>query len=91
MLKKLCFALALLLLTNRVRPEAAQTFRYFAQQGVAIKVISGDNPMTVSEVARRAGIAGYQCPVDGKLFTAKPDKAQQCYRKADVGFRLCFF
>ena len=48
--------LALLLLTNRIRPEAPDTFRYFAQQGVAIKVISGDNPATVSEVAQRAGI-----------------------------------
>ena len=48
--------LALVLLTNRIRPSAPETFAYFAQQGVAIKVISGDNPATVSEVARRAGI-----------------------------------
>ena len=38
-----------------------------------------------------AGISGYQCPVDGKLFTAKPDNAQQGYRKADVGFRSSLF
>ena len=50
--------LALILLTNRIRPEAKDTFAYFRAQGVAIKVISGDNPMTVSEVARRAGIDG---------------------------------
>ena len=49
--------LALVLLTNRIRPEAPETFRYFAQQGVSIRVISGDNPVTVSDVARRAGIA----------------------------------
>ena len=48
--------LALVLLTNRIRPEAPETFRYFAQQGVSIRVISGDNPVTVSDVARRAGI-----------------------------------
>lgn len=47
--------LALILLSNKIRPEAPQTFSYFAQQGVRTKVISGDNPLTVSEVARRAG------------------------------------
>ena len=47
---------ALILMTNRIRPEAQGTFSYFAQQGVAIKVISGDNPATVADVAQRAGI-----------------------------------
>ena len=50
--------LALVLLTNRIRPEAPETFRYFKEQGVSIRVISGDNPVTVSDVARRAGIEG---------------------------------
>ena len=50
--------LALVLLTNRIRPEAPETFRYFKEQGVSIRVISGDNPATVSDVARRAGIEG---------------------------------
>ena len=57
-------ALALVLLTNRIRPEAPDTFAYFASQGVAIKVISGDNPVTVSEVARRAGIAHAEDYID---------------------------
>ena len=62
--------LALVLLTNRIRPEAPDTFAYFAQQGVTIKVISGDNPVTVSEVARRAGIANADLWIDaGKLET----------------------
>lgn len=56
--------LALILLTNRIRPEAPDTFSYFAAQGVTIKVISGDNPITVSEVARRAGIAGAEAYID---------------------------
>ena len=43
-------------LTNPIRKDAPDTFRYFAEQGVAIKVISGDNPVTVSEVAKQAGI-----------------------------------
>ncbi len=45
-----------IILTNPIRKDAPDTFRYFAEQGVAIKVISGDNPITVSEVAKQAGI-----------------------------------
>ena len=56
--------LALVLLTNRIRPEAPKTFAYFREQGVAIKVISGDNPATVADVARRAGIPGAELYID---------------------------
>ncbi|MFR8334548.1 MAG: hypothetical protein ACLU9S_21170 [Oscillospiraceae bacterium] len=50
--------MALVLLSNRIRATAPDTFRFFAQEGVSIRVISGDNPVTSLEVARRAGIAG---------------------------------
>lgn len=56
--------LAYLLLANPIREAAQETFRYFAEQGVEIKVISGDNPVTVSEVAKQAGIAGAEQYVD---------------------------
>lgn len=49
--------LGLILLSNPIRRDAPETFRYFAEQGVAIKVISGDNPATVSQIAMEAGIA----------------------------------
>ncbi len=62
----LLLPLALVLLTNRIRPEAPDTFAYFESQGVSIKVISGDNPETVSEVARRAGITGAENWVDAR-------------------------
>ena len=62
--------LALILLTNRIRPAAPDTFAYFKEQGVCIKVISGDNPQTVASVARRAGIDGTDSWVDAtKLET----------------------
>ena len=48
--------LALVMLTSRIRESAPETFAYFARQGVAVKVISGDDPLTVSQVAQRAGI-----------------------------------
>ena len=56
--------LALLPLQNRIRSSAPKTFAYFAEQGVAIKVISGDDPQAVSHVAAQAGIAGAQRWVD---------------------------
>jgi len=65
--------LALVLLTNRIRPEAPETFRYFAQQGVAVKVISGDDPLTVSEVARRAGIPAAERYIDAARLETEED------------------
>ena len=70
--------LALVPLTNRIRPEAPETFRYFTQQGVSIRVISGDNPVTVSEVARQAGISDADLYVDAStLEKRKLVKAMQ--------------
>ena len=60
--------LALILLSNKVRPSAPETFGYFTSQGVEIKVISGDNHVTVSEVARRAGIPGWDKCVDARTL-----------------------
>ncbi|MBS1847474.1 MAG: HAD-IC family P-type ATPase [Actinobacteria bacterium] len=47
---------ALALLEDRIRAEAADTLAYFASQGVAVKIISGDHPATVAAVARKAGL-----------------------------------
>ena len=52
--------LALILLKSRIRENALDTFRFFARQGVAVKVISGDDPATAADAARRAGIPGYE-------------------------------
>ena len=65
--------LALVALTNRIRPEAPATFSYFAQQGVTIKVISGDNPATVSDVARRAGIENAEKFIDANSLQTEED------------------
>ncbi len=47
---------AVITLSDNIRPEAVETIKWFKDNDVAVKVISGDNPVTVSEVARRAGI-----------------------------------
>ncbi len=65
--------LALICLTNRIRPEAPATFAYFKEQGVAVKVISGDDPATVSDVARRAGIENAEKYIDAS--TLETDEA----------------
>lgn len=63
-----CIPLVFILLQNPVRDTAVETFSYFKKQGVSVKVISGDNPLTVSEVSRLAGIEGYDNYVDASLL-----------------------
>lgn len=77
--EKLCkdfTPLCLILLSNKIRQEAPETFRYFAEQGVAIKVISGDNPITVSEVASKAGIQDADRYVDARTLTTDEEIRQ---------------
>lgn len=56
--------IALLVLSDTIRAEAPETFRYFREQGVTLKVISGDDPLTVSAIASAAGLEGYEKAVD---------------------------
>ena len=74
--------MALILITNRLRGEAAETFRYFKEQGVSVRVISGDNPSTVSEVARQAGIEGAELYVDASTLKTESslEAAAEKYR-----------
>ncbi|MEV4096865.1 HAD-IC family P-type ATPase [Streptosporangium saharense] len=66
---------ALVVLEQRIRPEAAETLRYFAEQNVAIKIISGDNPESVSAIATSLGVPGGQNAVDARTLPEDdPDK-----------------
>ncbi|MBQ1407730.1 MAG: HAD-IC family P-type ATPase [Eubacterium sp.] len=65
--------IALIYLANPVRESAKKTFRYFARNGVAIKVISGDNPVTVSNVALEAGIEGAETYIDARTLRDEAD------------------
>lgn len=60
-------------LRNEVRENAPATFAEFARQGVAVKVISGDNPLTVSKVAEEAGIEGSERFVDASTLITADD------------------
>ncbi len=63
---------ALVVLTERIRPDAADTLRYFAEQDVAVKVISGDNPRTVGAVAAALGLEDAEHPVDARGLPEDP-------------------
>lgn len=65
--------LCMVLLLNPVRKQAYETFRYFSGQGVEIKVISGDHPVTVSRAAQQAGISGAENYVDASALAAPED------------------
>lgn len=60
--------LGFVVLSNPIRKGAVKTFQYFNEQNVAIKVISGDSPKTVSEVAKQAGIANSDKYIDASLL-----------------------
>ena len=57
---------SLVVLEERIRPDAAETLSYFADQGVTVKVISGDDPRTVGSVARSVRVEGAEQPVDAR-------------------------
>ena len=57
------------MVSNPIRKNAKETFAFFKKQGVQIKVISGDNPITVSEVAKRAEIEGAENYIDASTLT----------------------
>ncbi len=70
-----CTPMALVLLEDIVRHDAPATLKYFADQGVTVKVISGDNNVTVGAVAHRAGLAGWQNNINAT--TMPPDDTEE--------------
>lgn len=73
--------LAFICIEDEIRPTAAQTIRYFIDQGVTLKVISGDDPATVSGIAERVGIPHAQAYVDAATLTSDEaiDQAMDTY------------
>ena len=66
-------ALAFVALENGIRAGVEDTFAYLQEQEVVIKVISGDNPRTVSEIAKQVGIAGAERYVDAQTLSTEED------------------
>lgn len=71
--------IALIVLSDKIRENAKDTLAYFAKQGVELKVISGDNPLTVSKVAERAGLAN----ADKFIDATELDTDEKIYEACD--------
>ena len=65
--------IALVVISDNIRKEAPDTFKFFENEGVTLKVISGDDPMTVSVIAAKAGIKGSELYVDMSTYPDKHD------------------
>lgn len=78
--------LGYILLSNPIRKEAKETFEYFVKQGVDIKVISGDNPITVARVAKQAGIKNADKYIDAQ--TIKDDEYEEAVKKYAIFGRV---
>ena len=72
---KIC---GLCILTDQLRPNVDETLAYFRDQDVDIRIISGDNPLTVSRIARRAGLSGWDRYVDASLLTTEEALEAAC-------------
>ena len=77
--------LGLVLLSDKIRREAPRTLRYFADQGVDLKVISGDNAVTVAHIARKAGLENADKYVDATTLHTEEDIKQAVSEYAVFG------
>ena len=65
--------IALIIIEDKIRDNVEKTFEFFENQGVEIKVISGDNPVTVSEISKTAGIKNADKYIDASTLNTKED------------------
>ena len=65
--------LAILEIDDPIRQNAKETLAYLKEEGIDLKVISGDNPVTVSNIARRAGLPGYESYIDLSTKTTEAE------------------
>jgi cation-transporting ATPase E len=78
----------LIILSERIRHDAPQTLAYFREEGVQIKVISGDNPATVATIAAKAGVQGAERAVDARRLPAGGEELADILDTATVFGRV---
>ncbi|WP_217428428.1 HAD-IC family P-type ATPase [Microlunatus speluncae] len=81
-------AQALVVLRQRLRSTAAATLAYFREQGVAVKIISGDSPAAVGAVAAQLGVVGAAEPVDARYLPEDPAELADLLERATVFGRV---
>jgi len=80
---------SLVTLTEQVRPDAKDTLDYFKEQGVRVKIISGDNPTTVGAIATRVGLElGPDSVVDARTIGEDPEELREIAEKTTVFGRV---
>ncbi|MFD1828649.1 HAD-IC family P-type ATPase [Streptomyces desertarenae] len=79
---------ALVVLEQRLRPEAADTLRYFADQNVAAKVVSGDNAVSVGAVAAKLELPGAESAVDARTLPGGREELAQALEEGTVFGRV---
>ncbi|MBE6153240.1 MAG: HAD family hydrolase [Firmicutes bacterium] len=82
--------LALILIRDKVRKEAIKTLNYFKDQGVDIKIISGDNVITVSNIAKRVGLENYDKCIDARKLNSY-DEVKEAVLKYSIFGRVSPF
>jgi cation-transporting ATPase E len=81
-------ALAIVELRDEIRPDADEILAYFADQGVTLKVISGDSPATVAAIAERAGLEVGSDPVDARELPETDDALGEALTESTVFGRV---
>jgi len=81
-------AAALCCLEEQVRPEAPDTIAWFKRQGVDVKVISGDHPVTVANIADQVGVEGADAPIDARELPEDQGELAQLLEERSVFGRV---
>ena len=79
---------ALVVISQTLRENAAETVAYFLSQGVNVKVISGDNPQTVGAIARQAGVPGADHPFDARYLPESTEEVAEVLATTHVFGRV---
>ena len=79
--------MAFLFISDKIRAEAPDTLAYFAEQGVDIKIISGDNAITVANIAKKAGLKTAEQYVDATTLQT-PEEIKEAAQKYSVFGRV---
>ncbi len=79
--------IALIVLSDKIRENAKETLEYFARQGVNLKIISGDNPITVSKIAERVGLKNFDKYVDATTLDTD-EKIYEAVKKYTIFGRV---
>lgn len=81
-------AAALILIEDIIRDNAKEVLKYFNEQGVKVKIISGDSPVTVAEIARKAGVNGWEDYIDARELPTDYEELKKVVEKASVFGRV---